>query len=153
MNMTTTIALLAGLFLSALTSATILPGSSEAVLAALVAKDNQAVWLLVLVATLGNVLGSLVNWVLGLGIEHFRHRRWFPVTEKHYGQAEKWFARYGLWALLFSWLPVIGDPITLVAGALRVSFWPFVVLVTIGKAARYTVIAGLAGEILHLFGF
>ncbi|MFH1805392.1 MAG: YqaA family protein [Pseudomonadota bacterium] len=134
--------MLFALFFSAFTSATILPGTSEAALAALVATGEHAVWLLVAVATTGNVLGSLVNWGLGLWIEHFRHKRWFPVSAAQYERAERWFNRYGLWALLFAWLPVIGDPLTLVAGALRVKFWPFVVLVTLGKAARYAMISG-----------
>ncbi|MDP2697618.1 YqaA family protein [Thalassospira sp.] len=139
--------MLFALFLSAFTSATILPGTSEAALVALVTTGEHAVWLLVAIATAGNVLGSLVNWGLGLWIEHFRHKRWFPVSPTQYERAERWFNRYGLWALLFAWLPVIGDPLTLVAGALRVKFWPFVVLVTLGKAARYAMISGAAAWI------
>jgi membrane protein YqaA with SNARE-associated domain len=141
-----------GLFLSAFTSATLLPGSSEAVLAALVASGNHDVALLVLVATLGNVAGSLVNWLLGLAIERYRHARWFPVSDRDYQRACHWFCRFGLWALLFSWLPVIGDPITLVAGAMRVRFIPFILLVTLGKAARYSMVAGGVGWLADFFG-
>ncbi|OKH89105.1 membrane protein [Thalassospira sp. TSL5-1] len=140
-----------GLFLSAFTSATLLPGSSEAVLAALIAAGNHDPRLLVLVATLGNVTGSLINWLLGLAIERFRHARWFPVSERDYLRACNWFSRFGLWVLLFAWLPVIGDPITLVAGAMRVRFVPFIILVTLGKAARYAMIAGAAGWVTGLF--
>ncbi|WP_210402947.1 YqaA family protein [Thalassospira sp. MCCC 1A01428] len=141
-----------GLFLSAFTSATLLPGSSEAVLAALVGAGNHDVRLLVMVATLGNVAGSLVNWLLGLAIERFRHARWFPVSERDYQRSCAWFSRFGLWALLFAWLPVIGDPITLVAGAMRVRFLPFIILVTLGKAARYAMVAGAAGWLAGFFG-
>lgn len=140
-----------GLFLSAFTSATLLPGSSEAVLAALIATGDHTTWLLVLVATLGNVAGSLVNWVLGLAIEHFRNARWFPVSDRDYQRACTWFSRFGLWALLFSWLPVIGDPITLVAGAMRVRFVPFILLVTLGKAGRYALVAATASGVIHFF--
>jgi membrane protein YqaA with SNARE-associated domain len=130
------------LFLSALTSATILPGTSEAALAALIASGDHAIWLLVLVATVGNVLGSLINWWLGLYAEHFKHKRWFPVSAEALDRASRWFGKYGLWSLLLSWLPIIGDPLTLFAGVMRVRLLPFIILVTIGKAARYAMIAG-----------
>ncbi|OSQ39934.1 YqaA family protein [Thalassospira mesophila] len=150
--MVTLLLVYGGLFLSAFTSATLLPGSSEAVLAALVAAGNYDVRVLVLVATLGNVAGSLINWLLGIAIERYRHARWFPVSDRDYQRACHWFSRFGLWALLFAWLPVIGDPITLVAGALRVRFIPFILLVTIGKAARYAMVAGGVGWVASLFG-
>ena len=134
--------LITTLFLSALTSATILPGTSEAALAGLIANGGHATWLLVATATAGNVAGSIINWVLGLYVEHFRDRRWFPVSPDAMDRASHWFAKYGLWSLLLAWLPVIGDPLTLVAGVMRVRFMPFLVLVTIGKAARYAMIAG-----------
>jgi len=92
---------------------------------------------LVAVATSANVLGSLVNWVLGRFLSAFRDRRWFPVDERSYNRAVDWYQRYGVWSLLLSWLPVIGDPLTVVAGTLRVGFSRFFVLVSIGKAARY----------------
>lgn len=150
--MTTTFTLLAGLFFSALTSATILPGTSEAALAALIASGDHAVWLLVVVATAGNVLGSLVNWWLGLYAEHFKDKRWFPVSAEALDRASRWFAKYGLWSLLLAWLPIIGDPLTLFAGVMRVRFVPFIILVTIGKAARYAMIAGGASALAKAFG-
>jgi len=149
--MTTTLALLTGLFFSAFTSATILPGTSEAALAALVASDDHAVWVLVVVATAGNVLGSLVNWGLGLYVDHFKTRRWFPVSPDQLDRASQWFSRYGLWSLLLAWLPIIGDPLTLFAGVMRVRFIPFIILVTIGKFARYAMIAGGATFLTELF--
>lgn len=95
----------------------------------------------VLVAGSGNTLGSCVNWLLGLGIEHFRHRRWFPVKEKDLDRAQAWFQHYGVWSLLLAWMPLIGDAVTVVAGVMRVRFWLFLVLVAVGKFARYAVAA------------
>jgi membrane protein YqaA with SNARE-associated domain len=130
-----------GLFASAFLAATILPLSSEAVLAGLLAaRAGETVWLLV-VATVGNTLGSVVNWVLGRLIERLRDRPWFPVSGQRYARAQAQFQRYGLWSLLFAWLPIVGDPLTVVAGALRTPLLPFVLLVGIGKAARYVAIA------------
>ena len=133
----TDLAAYAGLFVSAFTSATLLPGSSEAALVALLALGRGDAGLLVVVATAGNVLGSCVNWVLGRFFASFRDRRWFPVDERSYERAAAWFRHYGVASLLLSWLPIIGDPLTAVAGALRVDFLRFVVLVSLGKAARY----------------
>jgi membrane protein YqaA with SNARE-associated domain len=134
-----------GLFLSAFLAATVLPISSEAVLAGLLATRTGDPLALFLVATVGNTLGSVVNWLLGRGIARFRERPWFPVSPRRYDAASRQFARYGVWSLLFAWLPVVGDALTLVAGALRVRLLPFVVLVAIGKAARYAMIlAGFA---------
>ncbi len=99
------------------------------------------VWTLVAVATCGNVLGAIANWMLGRSVVAFRKKPWFPLSPAQYARAEQTFRRYGLWSLLFSWVPIIGDPLTLIAGALRVRFWPFLVLVTIGKAARYALLA------------
>lgn len=130
------------LFVSAFTSATFLPGSSEAALLTLLAMGRGASATLVVVATAGNVLGSLVNWVLGRCFSAFRDRRWFPVDDQSYRRATDWYARYGVWSLLLSWLPVIGDPLTMVAGALRVGLVRFLLLVSIGKGARYIFIVG-----------
>jgi membrane protein YqaA with SNARE-associated domain len=135
---------LSGLFLSAFLSATLLPGSSEALLAALLLEGETGVTLLLLAATGGNLLGSLMNWLLGSYGARFRGRRWFPVTQESYARAERWFARFGSWSLLFAWLPVVGDPLTVAAGLLRVPFWRFFILVGIGKAARYLFIAAAA---------
>lgn len=132
----------AALFISAFTSATLLPGSSEAALLTLLALERGESATLVVVATAGNVLGSLVNWVLGRCFSAFRDRRWFPVDDQSYRRATDWYARYGVWSLLLSWLPVIGDPLTMVAGALRVGLLRFILLVSIGKGTRYIFIVG-----------
>jgi membrane protein YqaA with SNARE-associated domain len=132
----------AALFASALLSATLLPFSSEAVLLGLLATEAGHPAALVAVATAGNVLGSLVNWAIGRFLSRFRDRRWFPTDAASYDRAVTWFRRYGVWTLLFAWVPFVGDPLTLVAGALRVDIRWFVPLVTIGKAARYLFLAG-----------
>lgn len=131
------------LFLSALGAATLLPLQSEAVLVALLLAGEHPAWALLLVATLGNVLGSWINWLLGRSIEHYRHRRWFPVSPACLQQAQAWYARYGRWSLLLSWMPVIGDPLTLVAGVMRERLWTFLIIVTLAKAGRYMVLAAL----------
>lgn len=134
------VALYGALFLSAFLAATILPVSSEVVLAGLIVAGRGDPGLLLVVATIGNTLGSVVNWVLGRGIDSLRNRRWFPVTADRYEQASRIFRRFGEWTLLFAWLPVVGDAFTIAAGAARVNLGVFVVLVAIGKAARYAVI-------------
>ena len=134
-----------GLFLAAFGAATLLPLQSEALLVGLILSDRYWLWLLLAVATLGNVLGSVVNWWLGRAIERFQDRRWFPVSPKHLEKARVHYQRYGHWSLLLSWLPVIGDPLTLAAGLMRMPFAVFLVYVTIGKAARYAVLLWLWG--------
>ncbi|MCR1826521.1 DedA family protein [Pseudomonas oleovorans] len=131
------------LFLSALGAATLLPLQSEALLVALLLAGKHPLWALLLVATLGNVLGSWINWLLGRSLERYRERRWFPVSPARLEQAQAWYARYGRWSLLLSWMPVIGDPLTLVAGVMRERLWVFLLIVTLAKAGRYAVLAAL----------
>ncbi len=135
------IAGLLGLFASSFLSATLLPGSSEAALVALLAAGKSDPALLVSVATVGNVLGSMVNWAMGRFLAHFRDRRWFPVDRRSYERAIGWYGRFGVWSLLLAWVPVAGDPLTVAAGALRVDIKIFLILVTLGKAGRYIFIA------------
>jgi membrane protein YqaA with SNARE-associated domain len=134
-------ATLAGLFASAFLSATLLPGSSEAALLALLALGKSDTAPLIAVATLGNVLGSMVNWAMGRFLAHFRDRRWFPIDQRTYDRAAAWYNRFGVWSLLLAWVPIIGDPLTVVAGMLRVDWRWFVLLVTIGKLGRYLALA------------
>ena len=101
---------------------------------------------LIAVASAGNVLGSLVNWALGRSIAHFENRRWFPVSREGVAKAEAWYRRYGCWSLLLSWVPVIGDPLTVVAGVLREPLPVFLALVTIAKVGRYIAVAALASR-------
>ena len=129
-----------GLFLSAFLAATILPLSSEAVLAALTAAEGANLFGLWAIASLGNTLGAFVNWLLGRFFLHWQDRRWFPIKPDQLERASRWFQRYGAWSLLFAWLPVVGDPLTLLSGILRVNPWLFLALVATGKAARYAVV-------------
>ncbi|ANL29139.1 SNARE associated domain-containing protein [Rhizobium phaseoli] len=126
-----------GLFASALGAATIMPMQSEAVLVGLVVSEKFSTFWLILVASLGNVLGAFANWLLGRGIERFRDRPWFPIKPAALERAQAWYQRFGKWSLLGSWLPVVGDPITLVAGVLREPLPTFLALVTITKVGRY----------------
>ena len=133
-----------GLFASAFLAATIVPFSSEAVLAALTAAGGWDVATLWLVASFANTLGAAVNWALGRWLVHFQGRGWFPFKQRDLEKADKWFQRYGVWSLLLSWVPLIGDPITFAAGFLHVRFPIFIVLVAIAKSARYAVVIALA---------
>lgn len=134
-------AILAGLFLSAFLSATILPGQSEAALVALLLAGHQPAAVLLAAASAGNILGSVVNWLLGRFIERFRGARWFPVSDAALTRAEAHYARWGHWSLLLSFAPVIGDPLTVIAGVLREPLWRFLLLVSISKIGRYLVLA------------
>lgn len=118
-------------------AATLLPLQSEVVLVGLLAQMQYPVWLLVAVASLGNILGSCVNWWLGLKVEQYKNKKWFPVSEQKMLQAQGIYQKYGFWSLLLSWVPVIGDPITLIAGLLKENFVRFVVMVSIAKIGRY----------------
>lgn len=124
-------------FISAFGAATLLPLQSEAVLVASLIKQQHPVWLLIFIASLGNILGSCVNWYLGLKIEQFKDKKWFPVSEKNLLKAEMTYQKYGYWSLLLSWVPIIGDPITLIAGLLKENFARFLLLVSIAKIGRY----------------
>ncbi|PYG56497.1 YqaA family protein [Rhizobium sp. UGM030330-04] len=135
------LAVYAGLFLTAFVAATILPMQSEAALAGLILLKSQPVWLLVAVASAGNVAGSFVNWLLGRGIEGFRHKRWFPVGEAALQRSQNWYRRYGRWSLLLSWAPLIGDPLTVAAGIMKEPLPVFLLLVTIAKVGRYVLLA------------
>ncbi|MGB0697407.1 MAG: YqaA family protein [Rhodospirillaceae bacterium] len=134
---------LMGLFGVAFLAATILPAQSELGLAGLIVLGDTPVWLLVAVASLGNTLGAVVNWGLGRGVETFRNHRWFPATEQQLEKATAWYRTYGRWSLLLSWVPIIGDPLTLAAGILREPFWSFLLLVGLAKTTRYVVVAAL----------
>nr|WP_206611592.1 YqaA family protein [Falsirhodobacter deserti] len=133
-----------GLFGAAFLAATLLPAQSEALLFALLRTGETPVWALVSIATLGNVLGSLANWLIGREVNRWKHRHWFPVTDRQMRRAEAFYGRWGRWSLLGSWLPIIGDPLTLIAGVLREPLWSFLLLVTLAKGGRYVIVAVLA---------
>ncbi len=134
----------AGLFVVSLLAATVFPAQSEILLAGMVLADRYPAAVLVLVATVGNVMGSTVNWVLGRFLTRFEGKRWFPASREQVAKAEGWYRRWGKWSLLLSWAPFIGDPLTFAAGVLREPLPMFLVLVTIAKLGRYIVVAALA---------
>jgi membrane protein YqaA with SNARE-associated domain len=137
-----------GLAITACIAATLLPMQSEAGLVALLYLDPSAVYWLVLAASIGNVLGSQINWWLGTQLHRWQDRRWFPFKPEQLARAEQGYQRYGRWSLL-SWMPIIGDPLTLIAGVLREPFWRFTLLVCIAKAGRYTVLAYATLQVLN----
>ena len=123
------------LFLTSFASATLLPGGSEALFIYLLAEHLNPILLLV-VATFGNTLGSFTNYLLGKFATDFALRKGY-MKAKHLKQASSLFERYGAWSLLFSWLPIIGDPLTFVAGIVRYSWWKFLIIVCFAKLSRY----------------
>ena len=132
------------LFISFL-AATILPFSSELTLAGLISTSNYDNLLLLVFASFGNVLGSVFNWGLGFYARNLTIKRWFPFKETQIERSSKWFSKFGKWSLLFAWVPIVGDPLTFVAGLLRVRFFDFIILVAIGKVSRYVIIFYLIG--------
>lgn len=136
------------LFLSAFLSATLLPGSSEILLAGLLTQGYGALplWFW---ATVGNTLGSLVNWLLGRYLLHFQNRKWFPFKKPSMQRSQAWFRKYGVWSLLLAWMPVVGDAVTFIAGVMKVRLDLFLLLTAIGKALRYAIILGMTGWLIH----
>ena len=120
-----------GLFISAFVSATILPGNSEIVMVAVLAKFPNLFWETIVVATIGNTMGGMTSYAIGRVVPN-------KVERKALG----WMRRYGEWALLLSWVPVIGDALCVAAGWFRINPWLALVMLAIGKCARYLVIAG-----------
>ncbi len=133
--------LLATLLAVSFIAATLLPAQSELLLAGLVIKQTHPIIMLVAVASMGNTLGSIVNWWLGRQVERLRHHRRFPVSPAMLERAQRWYKRYGLWSLWLSWVPVIGDPLTVVAGVMRAPLLTFTLIVATAKTVRYAVVA------------
>ena len=128
------------LLISAFLAATLLPLSSEVVLAGMAFSGSYSLFLLWAFATAGNLGGAIVNWGLGRYCLHFQDRRWFPFNRETLETTRRHFLRYGVWSLLLAWLPVLGDPLTFVGGVMRVPLLLFIVLVFLGKGARYAVL-------------
>jgi membrane protein YqaA with SNARE-associated domain len=131
------------LFGSAFLAATVLPFYSEIALYLLLEQGASAI-VLVAIATLGNTLGAVVNWALGRYLLHFQDRRWFYFSRAQIERAQTWFQHRGVWCLLLAWMPIGGDALTLVAGIMRVRLPVFLLLVGVGKAARYAIVAVFA---------
>lgn len=135
---------LVGLFLSSFIASTLFPGGSEALLVWQVKEGVYELWLLTCVATLGNALGGIVTYYVGRWIAYRFPER--TLGAKH-PKAQAWLSRYGAFSLLLSWLPVVGDPLCLLAGWLRINSAAACLLITVGKALRYIVVAGVAAQI------
>jgi len=137
------VAELALLFASALLAATLVPFASELTLVGMAVAGLGERLTLWATATAGNTLGSMVNWALGRWARRWRDHRFFPFRPEQLDRATRQFQRWGIWSLLLAWLPVVGDPLTLVAGLCRTTFLPTLVLIAIGKGARYALVLGL----------
>lgn len=127
------------LFFSALISATLFPLGSEALLIYDI-KEGYNLYLLIFFATLGNVLGSLINYILGLKGEEYLEEKGYLKKQK-LEKYKNFFKKYGAYSLLLSWVPIIGDPITFIAGILKYDWKKFLIFVTIAKFGRYLILA------------
>ena len=139
------------LFVVSFVVATIVPFGSEIYFATLLTIGNYNTLLLLIVASTGNILGSVFNWICGYYAAYFIKKKWFPINQNQINKATNFFLKYGKWSLLLAWVPFIGDPLTFVAGTLRYSFLPFLILVSIGKTARYLVIYFSALWTINIF--
>ncbi|UTW54456.1 YqaA family protein [Kordiimonas sp. SCSIO 12610] len=128
------------LFLNAFIAATLLPAFSELALSALLIEDIGEPVFLLLAATTGNILGSVVNWLLGKFIIVQDKIQTKYATKTSFKKAKGLFERFGVYSLLFAWAPIIGDPLTFIAGIFKIRFLPFIILVSIGKFMRYSLI-------------
>lgn len=125
-------------FLAAFGAATILPFASEVMIVAAY-EQGENVFLVWVFGTLGNTLGSGVTYALGRFLMRYKNRRWFFVKAEDIKRGTAWFSKYGVWSLLLSWVPIIGDALTFVAGVSKVRFSLFLFLVCIGKGVRYAI--------------
>lgn len=134
-----TLAAIGGLFISAFISSTIAPGGSEAVLAYMVAEGNYKIYLLIIIATIGNTLGAMTTWGLG-----FLAAKKFPVAELLPEKKQKALnvvRERGIWVLFFSWLPLVGDALCFAGGWLKLPLIPACLFILSGKLVRYAVVA------------
>lgn len=128
------------LFLTAFLAGSLFPAQSEAVFITLLYQAQYSPLLLLFSASVGNILGSCLNWYLGIHLQRFQHYKWFPFSQVQIQKAEKFYQKYGFLSLLLSWVPIIGDPLTLIAGILKEKFWRFLILVSIAKTGRYFIL-------------
>ena len=126
------------LFLVSFLGGSVLPVSSELTLVGLLSTNSYNEFGLLIIASLGNILGAAFNWILGFYLLKYVNKKWFPFTLNQIDKASLWFKKFGIWSLLFSWVPIIGDPLTLGAGILKLRFSIFLFLVSIGKIGRYS---------------
>ena len=138
------------LFALSFLASTLIPVGSEWLLAVMLVRQNDPV-MTVAVATLGNTLGACTTWAIGLYGGPFLIRRVLRIDAAAEASAERIYRRYGAWSLLLSWLPVIGDPLCLLGGILKVGFRRFFLLVFAGKLARYAIVAWLTLGGMQMF--
>ena len=131
--------------------ATVIPFGSEAYFASLIISGKYSIPLLLISASLGNILGSIFNWICGYYSNYFIKKKWFPVSQKKIDKASLFFKKYGKWSLLLGWVPFIGDPITFVAGTFKYPFLTFLFFVSIGKIGRYLIIYLLSISAINIF--
>ena len=136
------------LFISSFLSSTILPGHSEITLTTFILLEKYSQFSLIFIASLGNIFGSIINWYIGLYITKFVDRNWFPYQKKQLDKVSSWYLKYGKWSLFLCWVPIIGDPLTIVAGMFRVSLFIFITIVSISKILRYIFVGYIALKFL-----
>ena len=136
------------LFGSAFLAASLFPAQSELLLTSLIVSEKYSVLILLAVASAGNIAGSILNYYIGRYLMHFKNHKYFPIKENMLETSKKYFKKYDSKILLMAWMPVIGDPLTVVAGAFRTNIWMFILLVSIGKTFRYMIVAGTALAII-----
>jgi membrane protein YqaA with SNARE-associated domain len=125
------------LFIVSFLAATILPVSSELTLAALLNTKDYNELALLFTASFGNILGSVFNWLLGFYLLKYINKKWFPFNQSQINKTSYFFQKFGVWSLLFAWVPILGDPLTFVAGILKIPFFTFLFFVSLGKIGRY----------------
>ena len=103
---------------------------------------------LIFFASVGNILGSILNWCMGYYLTNLKDKKWFPINRLHLTRASSWFLKYGKWTLCLSWVPLIGDPLTIIAGIFRVPIHTFILIVSLAKTMRYVFISLVAANIL-----
>jgi membrane protein YqaA with SNARE-associated domain len=137
---------LAGLFGAAFVAATLVPFNSEILFVALQVAETAPVWLMIVVASVGNTLGALVNYWVGAQLEDRGAHRWLRVPDAQFTRAKAWWERWGVWSLLLAFVPVV-EFTTVVAGAMRTPLWLFTTLVAVSKTGRYLALAAVTAGI------
>ena len=138
----------ASLFISSFLSSTILPGHSELILTTFIFFKKYPIIDLIFFASIGNILGSILNWCIGYYFTSLKNRKWFPINKSQLTRASSWFLKYGKWTLCLSWVPLIGDPLTIIAGIFRVPIYTFILIVSLAKTMRYVFISLVATNFL-----
>ena len=137
----------ASLFISSFLSSTILPGHSEIILTAFIFLKKYPIIDLIFFASIGNILGSILNWCIGYYFTSLKDRKWFPINKSQLTRASSWFLKYGKWTLFLSWVPIIVDPLTIIAGIFRVPIRTFIFIVSFAKTMRYVFISLVATNV------